>query len=433
MRAYPSYLLLRGLGSFAGACAFTLNLVYQVETVGLGPLQLVTGRHRAGGGLLARPAAHRRLRRPVRPPAAVIVGFLLLGTGALVEGLVPTYAGVLVGTAVWGVGSTCVDGAEQAWLGRRARRGPGRARLRARRPAVPGRRGARHRRRGACRERHARAAAAGRRRCWLLLAAVLPAGMPEQHFVPPPRRGAGPGLRDQLAGAGRVIRGSAGAAGAARRGLRARPRQRGLGPAGPGALSRRPGLPGDAARRCSGSARSASPRCSARCCSPKRCGGGSTRPGRGRSGCCWPVSSWAGWSPRSLRPGRRLLVGGRSVAGGRPAALGGGAAAGHLAGGGHRAGDPGHRAVGDRPGRCGRAGARRAAGRLARRAGLGPGRAAGTGLLAVPAVLLLARAAPLPADRPGGWPGRPKVRAMMPPRGRAGGRVRGGSGRWPSW
>ena len=30
-----------GVGAFAEACAYTLDLVYQLQTVGLGPLQLV--------------------------------------------------------------------------------------------------------------------------------------------------------------------------------------------------------------------------------------------------------------------------------------------------------------------------------------------------------------------------------------------------------
>lgn len=208
MRAYPSYLLLRGLGSFAGACAFTLNLVYQVETVGLGPLQLVT----VGTALevvcfLAQVPtgviADLRSRR-----LAVVVGFALLGTGALVEGLVPTFAGVLLGTAVWGVGSTCVDGAEQAWAAGELgddRVGPAFAR------------GAQLSQLGAVLGIGAAVLAAtvslalpllvggG---CWLLLAAVLAVGMPEHQFVRPPQRPAGVAVREQLGGAVRAIRGA---------------------------------------------------------------------------------------------------------------------------------------------------------------------------------------------------------------------------------
>ena len=301
MRAYPSYLLLRGLGSFAGACAFTLNLVYQVRTVGLGPLQLVTVGTALEVVCLLAQLPTGVLADLYGRRLSVIVGFLLLGSGALVEGLVPTYAGVLVGTAVWGVGSTCVDGAEQAWLAGELgedRVGPAFAR------------GAQLSQVAAVLGIGAAVLAASVTlalpllvggACWLLLAAVLLAGMPERHFVPPPRRGAGPGLRDQLAGAGRVIRGTAGLLA-----LLGAVFVLGLGSEGWDRLGPAHFLD-DLAFPETGTpvlwlGRSASPRCSARCCSPKRCGGGSTRPGRGRLGCCWPASSWSGWSPRSRSP-----------------------------------------------------------------------------------------------------------------------------------
>ncbi|MET9021322.1 MFS transporter [Actinopolymorpha sp. NPDC004070] len=116
MRAYAVYLLIRGLGSFAGACAFTLNLVYQIQTVGLGPLELVlVGTVLEVTCFLAQVPTgviadlySRRL--------SVIVGYLLIGTGTLLEGIVPAFLAIVIGNVVWGIGSTCVDGAEEAWV-----------------------------------------------------------------------------------------------------------------------------------------------------------------------------------------------------------------------------------------------------------------------------------------------------------------------------
>ncbi|SDT12632.1 MFS transporter [Actinopolymorpha singaporensis] len=116
MRAYAVYLLIRGLGSFAGACAFTLNLVYQIQTVGLGPLELVlVGTVLEVTCFLAQVPTgviadlySRRL--------SVIVGYLLIGAGTLLEGLVPAFLAIVVGNVLWGIGSTCVDGAEEAWV-----------------------------------------------------------------------------------------------------------------------------------------------------------------------------------------------------------------------------------------------------------------------------------------------------------------------------
>ncbi len=116
MPAVAVYLIIRGLASYAAATAFTLGLVYQIQTVGLGPLQLVlVGTALEVSAFLAQVPTgviadlySRRL--------SVIVGYLLIGAGLLLVGLVPAFVAVLVGNVVWGVGATCVDGAEEAWV-----------------------------------------------------------------------------------------------------------------------------------------------------------------------------------------------------------------------------------------------------------------------------------------------------------------------------
>jgi DHA3 family tetracycline resistance protein-like MFS transporter len=115
VRAYPVYLFLRAAGAFAGGCALTYNLVYQVETVGLDPLQLVlVGTVLEVTYLVAQLptglAADRYGRRP-----AVVAGTALLGAGVAVQS-VPTLAATLLGTGGCAVGAALVDGAEQAWI-----------------------------------------------------------------------------------------------------------------------------------------------------------------------------------------------------------------------------------------------------------------------------------------------------------------------------
>lgn len=115
MRAHPTYLLIRGLASFAAATAFTFNLVYQIETVGLSPLRLIlVGTVLETTALLTQVPtgiiADLHSRR-----LSVVLGYLLVGAGMLLSGLVPTFFAVLVGNVIWGVGITCVDGAEEAW------------------------------------------------------------------------------------------------------------------------------------------------------------------------------------------------------------------------------------------------------------------------------------------------------------------------------
>lgn len=115
MSAYRLFLILCGVGSFAGNLAFTLNIVYQSQVVGLGPLQLVlVGTVMEAVAFLAQVPTgviadvySRRL--------SVVIGYLLMGAGLLVWGLLASFAAILVANAVWAVGAVCVDGAEEAW------------------------------------------------------------------------------------------------------------------------------------------------------------------------------------------------------------------------------------------------------------------------------------------------------------------------------
>ena len=115
-RPHAVYYLLGGGTSFFLVLAFTLNQVYYVTVVGLSPLQLVLVGTvlEATCFLLEIPTGvvadlySRRL--------SVVIGVSLLGAGMLLQGLVPTFAAVLVAQVVWGTGSTFLSGADQAWL-----------------------------------------------------------------------------------------------------------------------------------------------------------------------------------------------------------------------------------------------------------------------------------------------------------------------------
>ncbi len=110
MQAYPVYLLIRGVAAFAMGTATTLNLVYQIQTVGLGPLELVLV-----GTVLEATCFVAQIPTGVIADLysrrlSVTVGYALIGVSFLIEGLVTEFLAVLVGNVVWGVGATCVDG-----------------------------------------------------------------------------------------------------------------------------------------------------------------------------------------------------------------------------------------------------------------------------------------------------------------------------------
>jgi MFS family permease len=95
--------------------AFTLNLVYQSQVVGLGPwqpilvgtlMEVVCFAAQVPTGIIADLYSRRLF---------VVVGHLLMGVGLLAWGPLPNYAGLLVVNAIWAVGAVCVDGALEAW------------------------------------------------------------------------------------------------------------------------------------------------------------------------------------------------------------------------------------------------------------------------------------------------------------------------------
>ncbi|MCY3917039.1 MAG: MFS transporter [Chloroflexi bacterium] len=114
--AYKLYLLAMGLSAFATTLAYTVHLVYQVKQVGLNPLQLVLV-----GTTLELTALLTEIPTGVVADVysrrlSVIVGFLLLGLGLILEGSLPVFEVLLVGQVVAGLGYTFLSGATSAWI-----------------------------------------------------------------------------------------------------------------------------------------------------------------------------------------------------------------------------------------------------------------------------------------------------------------------------
>ena len=95
---------------------FTANILYQVTVAGLAPLQLVligttlevcTFLFEVPTGIVA-DAYSRRL--------SLIIGYLLVGLGFLIEGFFPTFQTILLAQVIWGLGFTFTSGAKQAWI-----------------------------------------------------------------------------------------------------------------------------------------------------------------------------------------------------------------------------------------------------------------------------------------------------------------------------
>ena len=114
--AYRVYLAMETAMAVSFALVFTVNMVYQVEVVGLGPLQLVlvgtmleavVFLFEIPTGVVA-DLYSRRL--------SIIIGVFLIGAGFVVEGTVPRFEAVLLGQVLWGLGYTFTSGATEAWI-----------------------------------------------------------------------------------------------------------------------------------------------------------------------------------------------------------------------------------------------------------------------------------------------------------------------------
>lgn len=114
--AYKLFLLMTAVQSVALTTVFTINLVYQVRQVGLNPLQLVLV-----GTTLELTACLMEIPTGVVADVysrrlSVILGFLLLGMGFLLEGSLPLFEALLVAQVIMGLGYTFLSGATSAWI-----------------------------------------------------------------------------------------------------------------------------------------------------------------------------------------------------------------------------------------------------------------------------------------------------------------------------
>ncbi|MGH9174684.1 MAG: MFS transporter, partial [Vicinamibacterales bacterium] len=114
--AYAVYLINSAGFALFASVVWTVNLVYQVERVGLSPLQIVLigtalelsyFLFEVPTGIVA-DVYSRRL--------SVIIGTFLLGAGFIVMGAVPEFWVLLLSQVICGIGFTFLSGAEEAWI-----------------------------------------------------------------------------------------------------------------------------------------------------------------------------------------------------------------------------------------------------------------------------------------------------------------------------
>lgn len=79
---------------------FQLTLIFTVFTITILVFEIPTG--------IVADVFSRRL--------SVVIGFVLMGIGAVIEGVLPVFGWVLLAQVVWGIGFTFISGARDAWI-----------------------------------------------------------------------------------------------------------------------------------------------------------------------------------------------------------------------------------------------------------------------------------------------------------------------------
>lgn len=116
LNAKSVYIFIQFSASVFFAMMFTVTSLYEATVAGLTPVQLIlVGTtleisafvFEVPTGIVA-DVYSRRL--------SIIIGYILMGAGFLVEGFFPAFLPILLAQVIWGLGYTFTSGATQAWI-----------------------------------------------------------------------------------------------------------------------------------------------------------------------------------------------------------------------------------------------------------------------------------------------------------------------------
>jgi DHA3 family tetracycline resistance protein-like MFS transporter len=116
LNAYKTYLFLSGASALFFTLVFTVNMVYQVQTVGLTPLQLVLVGTTLEVAIFLFEVPTGVVADVYSRRLSIIIGLLLIGLGFIVEGSIPHFEAMLLAQVLWGIGHTFTSGATEAWI-----------------------------------------------------------------------------------------------------------------------------------------------------------------------------------------------------------------------------------------------------------------------------------------------------------------------------
>ena len=110
------FLIMAIIAEMATMTFSTMSAVYRITEAGLNPLQLILVGTVLELTVLLADVPTGVLADVYSRRLSMIVGYVLVGVGYILEGSLPIFASILLAQVVWGFGYTFVSGAFQAWL-----------------------------------------------------------------------------------------------------------------------------------------------------------------------------------------------------------------------------------------------------------------------------------------------------------------------------
>ncbi len=112
--AYRVYLLTAFAEALFSGMYFTVSTIYRVEVAGLNPLQLVLVGTIMEASIFIFEIPTGVVADVFSRRLSIIIGWMVMGGGLVLEALVPRFGVILVAQALWGFGYTFTSGATEA-------------------------------------------------------------------------------------------------------------------------------------------------------------------------------------------------------------------------------------------------------------------------------------------------------------------------------
>jgi DHA3 family tetracycline resistance protein-like MFS transporter len=116
LNARSVYLFVEFTASAFFAMIFVTMSLYEATVAGLTPLQLVLVGTTMELSIFVFEVPTGVVADVYSRRLSIIIGYLLMGLGFLVEGLFPAFLPILLAQVIWGLGYTFTSGATQAWI-----------------------------------------------------------------------------------------------------------------------------------------------------------------------------------------------------------------------------------------------------------------------------------------------------------------------------